>query len=190
MRRNSAANTDAQAAVANFLKSLQGTSGISGQQPPPEGKTFTTLPDLLQPSTTLPTLENAEESYLDGLLSHLPPALLFLSQGTEDFSSADPEPEMVEAVMMSLSTEQKKDILRKVLRSPQFSQSLGSLTMAIRDGGLPTISDALKIKVANGGFVPRGAVPLGGGEAVEAFIEGIRNSIDEEEQEGDTMETD
>ena len=96
----------------------------------------------------------------------------------------------MEAITMSLSTEQKKDILRKVLRSPQFSQSLGSLTMAIRDGGLPTISDALKIKVANGGYVPRGSVPLGGGEAVEAFIEGIKDSIDDDKQQEDKMETD
>ena len=154
-----------------------------------EGKPFTTLPDLLQPSTTLPILEDAEEGYLDNLLSHLPPTLLFLSSGAEDFSSTDPDPETVEAVMMSLSTEQKKNILRKVLRSPQFSQSLGSLTMAIRDGGLPTISEALKIKVANGGLVPHGTVPLGGGEAVEAFLEGIKNSMDDDEKM-DTMDTD
>jgi len=51
--------------------------------------------------------------------------------------------------------------------------------MAIRDGGLPSISDALGVKVQNGGFVRGGGVPLGGGEAVEAFVEGVKKSIEE-----------
>ena len=87
--------------------------------------------------------------------------------------------------MGSLEPAQKKEILTKILRSPQFTQSLASLTVAIRDGGLPSISEALKIPVENGGFMRRGGVPLGGGDAVEAFLQGVRNHV-----RGDGMETD
>lgn len=53
--------------------------------------------------------------------------------------------------------------------------------MALRDGGLPSVSDALRIQVGNGGFMRRGGMPLGGGEAVEAFLKGIRKTVEEEE---------
>lgn len=93
--------------------------------------------------------------------------------------------------MQALTLEQKRDILRRVLRSPQFTQSLGSLTVALRDGGLPSISDALNIKVENGGFMRRGGVPLGGGDAVRAFLEGVKRHVEEKEHGGqDKMETD
>ena len=91
--------------------------------------------------------------------------------------------------MQSLDLSQKKDIVKRVLRSPQFTQSLASLTVALRDGGLPSISEALKIPVENGGFMRRGGVPLGGGDAVESFLEGVRRHVKESGQ-GDRMETD
>jgi len=81
-----------------------------------------------------------------------------------------------------MSSDQKKTILKRVLRSPQFHQSLGSLTMAIRDGGLPSISEALGVKLQNGGMVRGGSVPLGGGEAVEAFVEGVKNSVEDKKK--------
>lgn len=81
-----------------------------------------------------------------------------------------------------MSVEQKRDLLERVLRSPQLSQSLGSLTVAIRDGGLPMIGEALGVKVENGGKVKGGSVPLGGGQAVEAFLEGVRRTVKEEER--------
>jgi 26S proteasome regulatory subunit N13 len=68
--------------------------------------------------------------------------------------------------------------VRRVLRSPQLTQSLGSLTVALRDGGLPTISEALGMKVANGGLIRGGQMPLGGGEAVEAFVEGVKRTVE------------
>ena len=55
--------------------------------------------------------------------------------------------------------------------------------MAIRDGGLPTVSEALSIKVQNNGYVKSSSVPLGGGEAVEAFLEGIKKQAEEENKE-------
>ena len=79
--------------------------------------------------------------------------------------------------------EQKKDIVKRALRSPQFHQSLGSLTVALRDGGLPMIGEALGLKVQNGGMIKHGSMPLGGGEAVEAFVEGVRRTVEEEEEE-------
>lgn len=138
---------------------------------------YATLADLLSPSSTLPFLESADENTLNRLLSSLPESLQLLSKQNAD------------APVERIGVDRKRDALRKVLRSPQFAQSLGSLTMAIRDGGLPSISDALKIPVQNGGFMRRGGVPLGGGEAVKAFVEGVRQQV-EDSQKADSMETD
>ena len=93
-----------------------------------------------------------------------------------------------------LTFNQKKDILRRVLRSPQFTQSLASLTIALRDGGLPSLSEALNVPVKNGGYMRRGGVPLGGGEAVECFLEGVKDVVKKEKEgesegEGDQMDT-
>lgn len=93
---------------------------------------------------------------------------------------AEPSALTASTALEALSLEQKKAILKKVLRSPQFHQSLGSLTVALRDGGLPSIGDALGIRVTNGGLVRGGSVPLGGGDAVEAFVEGIKRTVEED----------
>lgn len=85
--------------------------------------------------------------------------------------------------------EQKKDILKRVLRSPQLNQSLGSLTVALRDGGLPNVSQALKIKVKNDGYIKHQGMPLGGGEAVEAFLEGVKKTVQDEAGEESKMDT-
>lgn len=173
----------ASEAVQNFLRSMQGSQALQNPQSTPQsslhGNPFTTLPDLLPTSTTIPVIDSAPTSLIDNLLSHLPPQLLLLAQETDDISSVDPNSETVQAAIEALSIDQKKEILRKVLRSPQFVQSLGSLTAAIRDGGLPSISDALKVPVENGGFLRRGGVPVGGGDAVEAFLKGLRKSVEE-----------
>jgi len=92
----------------------------------------------------------------------------------------EPNAGTTQAALEALSLDQKKAILKRVLRSPQFHQSLGSLTVALRDGGLPSIADALGIKLQNGGLVRGGSVPLGGGEAVEAFVEGVKKSVQDE----------
>ena len=166
--------------MQNLLRSLQGSEFANNRQEQPQGQIFTTLPDLLPPSETIPMVESADTALVDNLLSHLPPELLVLSQEVDDFSSTDPGSEIVKAAMEALSLEQKKEILKKVLRSPQFSQSLASLTQALRDGGLPAVSDALHIPIKDGGFIRRGGVPLGGGNAVEAFMDGIRASVEKD----------
>ncbi|KXJ95791.1 proteasome complex subunit Rpn13 ubiquitin receptor-domain-containing protein [Microdochium bolleyi] len=170
---------DAQTAVRNFLDSLRGGAPAGGTQG--EDKLFPMLSDLLTPSSTVPLAQDASEEQIDTLLSFLPPAVLILSQQADSGESAtEPTPAAVEAAKEAMSVGQKKALLQKVFRSPQFHQSLSSLTMAIRDGGLPSISEALQIKVANGGYVRRGQVPLGGGEAVEAFVEGVKRTVEEE----------
>ena len=163
------------------MSSLGGGAGGQSQAQDP----FTTLQDLLAPSSTLPFIETADDQTIDNLLSFLPPALLLRAQDVE--SAEEGNQEIAEAVMLSLETEQKKDIIRKVLRSPQFMQSLASLTVALRDGGLPSISEALNIPVENGGFLRRGGVPVGGGDAVKSFIEGARDHV---KGQGHRMETD
>ena len=128
---------------------------------------------------------------VDELLGHVPPVLLLLAQEGDGSGSVDPSPETAQAAIEALSLGQKQDILTKVLRSPQFSQSLGSLTAALRDGGLPTIGDALNINIRNGGFTPDGTMPLGGGQAVELFLDGVKRSIEDEGKvKHDTMDVD
>ncbi|KAF2102855.1 hypothetical protein NA57DRAFT_71840 [Rhizodiscina lignyota] len=176
-RAASAGTTDASAIVQNFLNSLKGRNIASSSQ---QEKLFTTLGDLLSSENTVPIIQKADISFLDGLLSHLPPTILLLAQEVDDATEVEPNAETVQAAIEALSVEQKKDILLRVLRSPQLHQSLGSLTVALRDGGLPSVSEALKIPVENGGFVRHGAVPLGGGDAVEAFLNGVKKAVDEE----------
>jgi 26S proteasome regulatory subunit N13 len=167
------------------LKSLGG--GQSQSQSIDPERPSTTLQDLLPPSTTLQFIDSVDTTTADHLLSFLPPALLLLAQGNaEEASEADTDPELAQAALLSLDLSQKKDILRKVLRSPQFMQSLASLTVALRDGGLPSISEALQIPVANGGFMRRGGVPLGGGDAVDAFLDGVRQHVKEKDSQMDT----
>jgi 26S proteasome regulatory subunit N13 len=183
--RAATAEEDPASVVQDFLKSLGGRQSQSQSQDPE--RPSTTLQDLLPPSTTLQFIDSADTNTADYLLSFLPPALLLLAQGNaEEASEADTDPELAQAALLSLDLSQKKDILRKVLRSPQFMQSLASLTVALRDGGLPSISEALQIPVANGGFMRRGGVPLGGGDAVDAFLDGVRQHVKEKDSQMDT----
>lgn len=172
---------DAQAAVQNFLASLQqgGMPSAAGQQSS-EGKLYPLLNDLLETSTAVPMIQAADEAYIDNLLSFLPPVVIVLAQqGTGDAIEKEPSSDSAESAIASMSLVQKRALLEKVVRSPQFHQSLSSLTMALRDGGLPSISEALGVTVENGGFVRGGNVPLGGGDAVEAFVEGVKKKVQE-----------
>ncbi|GAW22948.1 hypothetical protein ANO14919_124950 [Xylariales sp. No.14919] len=169
---------DAATAVRNFLDSLKGGSRAAANQG--EGKLYPLLSDLLSHPTTVPWARTATGQQIDSLLNFLPPAVLVLSQqsGHGD-STAEPTADAVEAAKAAMSLGQKKALIEKVLRSPQFHQSLTSLTMALRDGGLPTVADALSIKVENGGYMRGSQMPLGGGDAVEAFVEGVKKTVQE-----------
>ena len=154
---------------------------MGGGQSATQEKTFTTLADLLTPASTIPLIESADARTLDSFLEYLPPTLVTLAQEVDDSESVPATVASADAPRQALSQVQKKDILIRVLRSPQFSQSLSSLTIALRDGGLPSISDALKVPVRNGGYMRKGGVPLGGGDAVEAFLEGVKEKVTEDD---------
>ncbi|KAF2970887.1 hypothetical protein GQX73_g2679 [Xylaria multiplex] len=170
---------DAATAVRNFLDSLKGGSHAVASQR--EDKLYPLLSDLLTPPTTVPWARTTTEQQIDNLLGYLPPAVLVLSQQSDHGdSTTEPTAGAVEAAKAAMSLGQKKALIEKVLRSPQFHQSLTSLTMALRDGGLPTVADALSIKVENGGYMRGSQMPLGGGVAVEAFVEGVKRTVQEE----------
>ncbi|KAL7629342.1 hypothetical protein AAE478_000862 [Parahypoxylon ruwenzoriense] len=167
---------DAAAAVRNFLDSLKGNAGASQGG----GKLYPLLSDLLTPPVTVPLARGATEEQVDDLLNFLPPSVIVFSrQAGHGDSTAEPTADAIQAAKEAMSLGQKKALLEKVLRSPQFHQSLTSLTMAIRDGGLPSIADALSIKVENGGYIRGSQMPLGGGDAVEAFVEGVKKTVQE-----------
>ncbi|KAI1176734.1 proteasome complex subunit Rpn13 ubiquitin receptor-domain-containing protein [Nemania sp. FL0916] len=180
---------DAAAAVRNFLDSLKGGSSGQAAESQASGKLYPLLSDLLTTSTTVPWARTATEEQINHLLDFLPPAVVVLSQQQQQQSGGDhadttgePTPAAVEAAKAAMSLGQKKALIEKVLRSPQFHQSLTSLSMALRDGGLPTVADALSIRVENGGYVRGGRVPLGGGDAVEAFVEGVKKGVQEKKK--------
>lgn len=175
--------------MRNFLNSLRGQSGLSAGQGQSQDadKAYPYLSHLLPTSITVPMIDtiaaNAPER-LDTLLSFLPPAIIVLSGNNPEAFDGKNEPsaQAVGAAKASLSLEGKKTLLKKVLRSPQFHQALGTLTQALRDGGLPGVADALGIRVENGGYMQNGSMPLGGGQAVEAFVEGVKKTVREQKQ--------
>ncbi|KAK5733426.1 hypothetical protein LTR17_009671 [Elasticomyces elasticus] len=180
------APTDTNSLVQNFLQSLnQPTQTRQQQQQHQQDIPHTTLPELLTPATTLPFISSATPDQIDTLCSMLPPELFLLAQESNSTSSSsdpNPTPAAGEAAIEALSLEQKKEIIVRALRSPQFQQSLGSLTVALRDGGLPMIGEALRLDIEHGGVIRGGSMPLGGGRAVEAFVEGVKRTVEEEER--------
>ncbi|PNS19014.1 Proteasomal ubiquitin receptor ADRM1 [Sphaceloma murrayae] len=174
-----AASNDANDVVQNFLRSLQ-ASNLASQRSQQQSydKPFTSLPELFNTATTVPYLKSASPQDVDRLCSHLPTSIFLLSQESSDsLASVEPTPEAAQAAIQALSLAQKREILERVFRSPQLHQSLGSLTVALRDGGLPQIGEALQIEVEHGGLIKGGSMPVGGGEAVEKFLEGVKRGV-------------
>ncbi|KAL9068595.1 MAG: hypothetical protein Q9157_006455 [Trypethelium eluteriae] len=180
-----APSNDPSEVVRNFLSSIPGSnlSGAGGSQSR-QNQPIVTLPDLFPSNITISMLESASPAYIDRLCSLLPPTILLLAQEADDPSDTDSSPAAAEAAIQALSVDQKKDILRRVLRSPQLIQSMASLTVALRDGGLPTVSEALQLRVDNGGYIRGGSMPLGGAQAIEAFLEGLKKTLEEEQKGG------
>lgn len=120
---------------------------------------------------------------MDSLLSYLPQSIIVLATGSPDYDgTGEPSAAAVETAKASLSLEDKRSLLKKVMRSPQLNQALASLTMALRDGGLPSIADALGVQVQNGGYFQGSGMPMGGGQAVEAFVEGVKKTVQDKKQ--------
>jgi len=185
-----AASGDVSAIVADFMNSLQGGNMRSESRSQPQGEPFTTLLDLLWPSHTLPTVKNGPQELIDALCAQLPATPFLLEAEVEDVDQIDPNSETAQMAMQTLDQEQKIDVLERILRAPQLRAALGSLTEALRTGALPTVSQALKIDVENGGFMRGGAMPLGGGDAVKAFLEGVKRTVEKEDKADDEMDTD
>jgi hypothetical protein len=129
-------------------------------------------------------VDSATEEFTDTLISLLPPTVIVLASGSTGSvdGKLEPSASAVEDAKASLSLDNKRTLLKKVLRSPQFNQALASLTMAIRDGGLPSIADALGVKVQDGGYLRGSGMPLGGGQAIEAFVNGVKKTVEDEKK--------
>lgn len=144
-------------------------------------KPYPKLSHLLTPPVTVPSVEHIAREYperLDTLLHALPPAIIILSTNPSAYDGkTEPSAEAVQQAIASMSVTKKRETIKKILRTPQFVQALDVLTNAIREGGLPSVAGALGIPVANGGYVRGGNMPLGGGYAVEAFLQGVKKSV-------------
>jgi 26S proteasome regulatory subunit N13 len=88
--------------------------------------------------------------------------------------------------MQSVDHEQKIEVLKRILRAPQLRAALGSLTEALKTGALPTVAQGLAIDVENGGYLRGGAMPIGGEDAVKAFLDGVKKTVEKgSEKDGD-----
>ncbi|XWW92594.1 hypothetical protein V2A60_000519 [Cordyceps javanica] len=171
--------TDASAAVQRFLSSISGANiPSSSVQRQHADIPYPYLNHLLPSSITVSMINEASEDSINSFLNYLPPSIIIMAAEapSDDNSTAEPDAKAVEAAKAALSMSQKRALVTRVLRSPQFHQALGALTMALRDGGLPTIADALGVNIENGGYIQQGGMPLGGGLAVKAFVDGIIKS--------------
>jgi 26S proteasome regulatory subunit N13 len=108
------------------------------------------LHDLLSAANTIPLVESMSEKTIEDLISNLPPAL----------------------VPANASLSQKKQIITKVLRSPQFAQGAVSLTVALREGALRGVADSLKIPLLPG--------EEAAGDQVEIFVKGVKREVEKE----------
>lgn len=145
-------------------------------------KAFPNLSHLLPTSITVSMVDRIASSNpagLDSLLNFLPSSIIVLSgRNPGDYDGKnEPSAEAVTKAKESLSLEDKKTLVKKILRSPQFHQGLVAISKALYDGGLPGVSDALGVEVENGGYMKNMPMPLGGGQALEAFVDGMKNTV-------------
>ncbi|KAI9727538.1 MAG: hypothetical protein M1828_006480 [Chrysothrix sp. TS-e1954] len=155
------------------------TSSLSNQ--PQAQDSYTTLPDLLPTPQTTTSLSHLPLPQLTHILStQIPPTLLQLAHNVPPSSlSPNLPPQEAAALASSLSESQQRELLEKVLRSAQFTQSLGGVDRAVRSGGLEGVAEALGVGLDDSGKV---AGSQGGGPAVRAFVEGVRRKVEEEEK--------
>lgn len=147
--------------------------------------------DLLWPSHTISTVDKASPELIDALCAQLPTTPFLLEAEVEDIDEIDPNSETAQTVVQSMDRSEKVEVLKRILRAPQLRAALGSLTEALKTGALPTVAQGLKIDVEHGGYMRGGAMPLGGGEAVKAFLEGVKKTVekDSKEEGDDDMDT-
>lgn len=173
--------TDADSAVRNFLASLGGQKGLAAGGQQGADMPYPYLNHLLPTSITVPMVDAASPEYIDSLLNYIPASIILLAaNGEADEFGSEHDPAEVEEAKENMPIDRKRGLIKKVLRSPQFSQGLGTLTMALRDGGLPSVAGALGVEVENGGYIRQGGMPLGGGQAVQAFVEAVTKTAKED----------
>jgi 26S proteasome regulatory subunit N13 len=152
----------------DFLKSLISSINVgnappnsSGAGPSRYGQQTPTLSlhDLLSTTTTVSLLSTLPAASLDQLCANLPPAL----------------------IPRNATDSQKRDIIRRVLQSPQFAQSCVSLTVALRDGALRGVADSLQVPLGPG-------EEASGTDQVELFVGGVRRGVEQEGEGDDEME--
>lgn len=163
------------AILQNFLTSL-GTRCEGNNNE--ETKPFPSLTELLSPSNTSPLItQTRDESLIDRLLLLLPTDIsLLMLNGYQSFQSE--ELMLHESNKRRLSKELKLDMLLRVLRSPQLCQSLDSLSIALRGGGLLAVSDALEVSLnvdLASENVKHDAASL---SPIHIFLNGIKSSIE------------
>lgn len=147
----------------DFLKSLISSINVGGPSGPANYRQQTpsvSLHDLLSTSTTVPIVSSISGSDLDNVIANLPPAL----------------------IPKNATESQKKDIVRRVLQSPQFMQSCLSLSVALRDGALRGVADSLQVPLRPG----EEAVA----DQIEAFVKGIKRGVEEEAEKEVGMDID
>lgn len=127
--------------------------GQQGQQRQQYQQSALSLHDLLPSSNTIPALANASPAVIDELAENLPAGII----------PTDATPD------------QKKAIIVKVLQSPQFAQSLISLSSAIKEGGIAGIADSLRVPIDFNAAAQ-------GQDLVEVFVNGVKKEVEKEEE--------
>lgn len=144
----------------DFLKSLISSINVGGPSNYGQQTPSVSLHDLLSTSTTVPLVSSISGSNLDNIIANLPPALI-PKDATES---------------------QKKDVVRRVLQSPQFMQSCLSLSVALRDGALRGVADSLQVPLRPGEEMVA--------DQIEAFVKGIKREVEEEAEKEVGMDID
>ncbi len=116
-------------------------------------------------------INNASEATLDQMLLNLPATILILAQesAAQIDGMVEPSPAQAQAALEALSIDQKRQLLKRVLLSPQFSQGMGSLEQAIRDGGLENVAMALRVTLDR--RAPANSDPL------KVFMDGLKEDV-------------
>ena len=160
--------------LQKFLTSLssQRTEG-SGE----EIKPFPSLTELLSPSTTIPFIIQArDESLIDRMLLLLPTEISELMlKDTHPFKLD--KRTSYEFNIRHLTTELKKELLLKILRSPQLCQSFDSLSIALRGGGLLAVSEALDIDLNMELATENANNDTASISPIQIFLNGIKSGI-------------
>ena len=140
-------------------------------------KSFLSLTEILSPSNTIPFIaQSCDSSSCDQLLICLPKDIAEpIANDEESVKLGKPLPHG--SVIQQLSSIKKQEILCRVLRSPQLCQSLDSLSLALRRGGLLTVSEALGIELNDELNLDTGKA-LERISAIDIFLDGIKRSVE------------